>query len=421
MSTNQAQAWLDARVRELVRDRAIDPQRSPDVLDELIDRAIDEYEDLTVVGRVTPIVDHAATRQQLRDDVGGYGQLQQLIDDPAVEEIWINAPDAVFCSRDGRSELTTIVLTDQQVKDVVEKMLRASGRRLDLSSPFVDAALLSGERLHVAIPDITRAHWSVNIRKYVVRARKLADLVERKMLSEQAAHFLDAAVNVGMNIIVSGATQAGKTTFLGALLGSIPAGQRVISAEEVFELNLAHRDIVAMQTRPANMEDRGEVTLRRLVRESLRMRPERIVIGEVRQAEAFDLLIALNSGIPGACTIHANSAREAISKLCVLPLLAGENVTASFVVPTVARSVDLVVHIHRDREGRRRVREILAVSGRVEGDVVESTELFIDRGQGLERGSGSVANPEVFTNAGYDVTSLLGGDQWSFSSGRSWV
>lgn len=420
MSINQAQTWLDARVRELVRERAVDPQRSPEILEELIDRAIDEYEDLTIVGRVAPIVDHDATKQALRDDVGGYGALQQLIDDPTVEEIWINAPDAIFCSRDGRSELTTIVLTDQQVREVVEKMLRASGRRLDLSSPFVDAALLTGERLHVAIPDITRAHWSVNIRKYVVRARRLTDLVDLQMLSEQAAKFLDAAVNVGMNIIVSGATQAGKTTFLAALLGSVPAGQRVITAEEVFELNLAHRDIVAMQTRPANMEDRGEVSLRRLVRESLRMRPERIVIGEVRQAEAFDLLIALNSGIPGACTIHANSAREAISKLCVLPLLAGENVSASFVVPTVARSVDLVVHVHRDRHGRRRVREILAVSGRVEGDVVESTELFIDSGNGLERGAGSVAHPELFNNAGYNVTELLGGERWASSSERSW-
>ena len=421
MSINQAQTWLDARVRELVRERAVDPQRSPEILEELIDRAIDEYEDLTIVGRVTPIVDHDATKQALRDDVGGYGALQQLIDDPTVEEIWINAPDAIFCSRDGRSELTTIVLTDQQVREVVEKMLRASGRRLDLSSPFVDAALLTGERLHVAIPDITRAHWSVNIRKYVVRAHRLTDLVDLQMLSEQAAKFLDAAVNVGMNIIVSGATQAGKTTFLAALLGSVPAGQRVITAEEVFELNLAHRDIVAMQTRPANMEDRGEVSLRRLVRESLRMRPERIVIGEVRQAEAFDLLIALNSGIPGACTIHANSAREAISKLCVLPLLAGENVSASFVVPTVARSVDLVVHVHRDRHGRRRVREILAVAGRVEGDVVESTELFIDSGNGLERGAGSVAHPELFSNAGYNVAELLGGERWTSSSEHSWA
>lgn len=407
-----ATAWLDERVRELVRSSRIDPQLNADALERLIDDALAEYEDLTVAGAVSPMSDAESARRRLRDDIGGFGPLQVLIDDPQIEEIWINEPGRVFYARDGVSQLSNIILEERQVKDLVERMLRASGRRLDLSQPFVDAALHSGERLHVAIPDITRKHWAINIRKYIVRPRRLRQLVDLGTLSDQAASFLDAAIDCGLNVIVSGATQAGKTTFLRALLGAIPPGQRVITAEEVFELNLAHRDVVAMQTRPANLEDRGEITLRRLVRESLRMRPDRIVIGEVRQAEAFDMLIALNSGIPGACTIHANSARDAVNKLSVLPLLAGENVTADFVLPTVASTIDLLVHLHRDRDGRRRVREIVGLTGRMEGDIVETSEIFVDRGQGLERGAGYVPHPELFDERGYDLRVLLGGERW---------
>lgn len=408
-------AWLDARVRELVRASRIDPQLQPRELEALIDDALAEYEELTVAGVVDPIADVTEVRRKLRDDIGGFGPLQSLIDDPTIEEIWINEPGRVFFARDGVSQLSTILLEARQVKDLVERMLRASGRRLDLSQPFVDAALHTGERLHVAIPDITREHWAVNIRKYIVRPRRLRDLVELGTLSAQAAAFLDAAIDCGMNVIVSGATQAGKTTFLRALLGAIPPHQRVITAEEVFELNLAHRDVVALQTRPANIEDRGEITLRRLVRESLRMRPDRIVIGEVRQAEAFDMLIALNSGIPGACTIHANSGRDAVAKLSVLPLLAGENVTSDFVIPTVAHTIDLLVHLHRGRDGKRRVREIIGLTGRTEGSVVETSELFVDRGFGLERGAGHLARPEVFEEHGYVLRELLGGGRWASS------
>ena len=407
-----AHRWLDGRVREMVRAARIDPQLDLPALDRLIDTAIAEYEDLTVAGRVEPLVDARRVRKAIHDDVGGFGPIQRLIDDPSIEEIWINAPGKVFFARNGVAELSTVILREPQVKDLVERMLRASGRRLDLSSPFVDAALATGERLHVVIPDITRRHWAVNIRKYVVRSRRLADLVELDMITDQAARFLEAAVASGLNVIVSGATQAGKTTVLGALLGAVPASERIITAEEVFELNLAHRDVVALQTRPPSIEDRGEVTLRRLVKEALRMRPDRIVIGEVRQAEAFDMLIALNSGIPGACTVHANSAREAVLKLCVLPLLAGENVSPSFVVPTVARAIDLVVHVQRDRDGRRAVSEIVGLSGRVEGETVEVSEIFADCGEGLTRGVGYPPREERFARAGFDLAQLLGGAAW---------
>ena len=288
-------------------------------------------------------------------------------------------------ARGGVAELTTTILTDAQVRDLVEQMLKASGRRLDMSSPFVDAQLPGGERLHVVIPDVTR-RWAVNIRKHVVRATTLDDLVVLGSLPPQAAAFLAAAVRAGLNVLVSGATQAGKTTMLNALAGAIPARERVISCEEVFELRLAARDWVAMQCRQPNLEGTGEIPLRRLVKEALRMRPSRLLVGEVREAEALDLLLALNAGIPAMCTLHANSAREALVKLCTLPLLAGENVSSAFVVPTVAGAVDLVVHLALDAAGRRAVREVVAVPGRVEAGVVEAAEVFAERGGRLVRG-----------------------------------
>lgn len=324
-------------------------------------------------------------------------------------EFWINAPTQVFVARRGESELTTTILTDGQVRDLVEKMLKVSGRRLDLSSPFVDASLPGGERLHAVIPDVTRQHWSVNIRKYVVRATTLDELVGLGSLTPHAAVFLQAAVRAGLNVLVSGGTQAGKTTLLNALSGAIPARERVISCEEVFELRLSARDWVAMQCRQPSLEGTGEIPLRRLVKEALRMRPSRLLVGEVREAEALDLLIALNAGIPAMCTIHANSAREALTKLCTLPLLAGENVSDRFVIPTVASAVDLVVHLDLDGSGRRLVREIVAVPGRVEQGIVETADVFHTRVGHLVRADGFPPHPERFARAGTDLAALLRG------------
>ena len=202
----------------------------------------------------------------------------------------------------------------------------------------------------------------------------------KRQITRGAANFLEAAVVAGLNMLVAGVTQAGKTTLLNCLAAAIPARDRVVTCEEVFELKVPLRDVASMQCRQSSLEGTGEVPLRRLVTEALRMRPSRLIVGEVRQAESLDLLIALNSGLPGMCTIHANSAREAITKMCTLPLLAGENVSPRFVVPTVASSIDVVVHIALEHDGVRRVREIVAIPGRVEGDIVEVADLFTTKG-----------------------------------------
>lgn len=400
---------IESEVRELVRRRGLDPAGDAGQVRRLVDEVLADYDDRALSSSLPLLGDRRQVSRAVLDAVAGFGPLQPWLDDPEVEEVWINEPGKVFVARRGRSELTTTILTDADVRDLVERMLRASGRRVDLSTPFVDALLPDGSRLHVVIPDVTRRHLAVNIRKFVVAASCMDDLVRLGTVSPPAARFLEASVIAGLNIIVSGGTQAGKTTFLNALLSAVPPRGRVVTCEEVFELRPLVPDIVAMQTRQPNLEGTGEIALRRLVKEALRMRPSMLVIGEVRQEECLDLLLALNSGVPGMCSLHANSAREALVKMCTLPLLAGENVTSSFVVPTVAASVDLVVHLGVDPSGRRRVREILAVPGRVEGTVIETADVFTTRAQLLVRGDGYPGHAERYARAGLDLAAVLAG------------
>lgn len=311
--------------------------------------------------------------------------VQPYLDDPEVEEIWINSPTHIFVSSQGKSVRTPVELTAGDVRALVERILRPTGRRVDTSQPFVDASLPDGSRLHVAIPDVTKNHWSVNIRKFSPRVRTLADLVKARSLTQEAAEFLGERVAGGASVLVSGATQAGKTTFLTALLHEVPPRERIITVEETFELNLDTEDHVGMQCRAPSLEGTGEITLRRLVKEALRMRPERLVVGEVRDAEALDLLIALNSGLPGMCSVHAKSAEGALEKLALLPLLAGRNIDSRFVLTAIANTIDLVVHLERDSTGLRRVRDVIQPCGVGDRHSVSSRSVFFRRGDQLER------------------------------------
>jgi len=399
---------IEAEVRELVRRRGLDPVRAPIGARALVEEVVADYAQRVLTSALPPVGDRDQVTRAVLDSVAGFGPLQRWLDDPEVEEIWINEPGRVFVARRGRSELTTTVLTGVAVAELVERMLRVSGRRLDLSEPFVDAMLPDGSRLHVVIPDVTRRHPAVNVRKFVARAGSVDDLVRLGALPAAAGRFLAGAVVAGLNVLVSGGTQAGKTTLLGALLGSVPARERLVTVEEVFELRPAAADWVAMQTRQPSLEGTGEITLRRLVREALRMRPDRLVVGEVRQGECLDLLLAMSSGVPALCTVHANSAREALLKVCTLPLLAGANIPAAFVTPTVAGCVDLVVHLAVEPDGRRRVREILGVPGRVEGGRIETAELYVSAGGRLVRGGGHPPWADRFARRGLDLAALLG-------------
>jgi pilus assembly protein CpaF len=334
-----------------------------------------------------------------------FGPIAHLVCDPTIEEIWINTPNRIFIARSGKSELTNLVLTADDVRQLVDRTLIWSGRRLDLSHPFVDARLPDGSRLHVVIPEITAEHWVVNIRKHLLRHLTIVDLANRGSMNSEIATLLVNSVRAGLNILVSGGTQSGKTTLLNALVSATPIRERVITIEEVFELKPTLPDLVALQTRGDNLQGEGAIPLRKLIKEALRMRPSRIVVGEVREAEALDLLIALNSGLPGMGTLHANSARDAITKLQTLPLLAGENISHKFIAPTVASAIDLVIHVGMSADGRRQVREVAAVTGRFENDRAEIEMLWRWDGTDYQRGIGSVGNEEKFAAAGIPLES----------------
>ena len=397
---------IEDEVREQLRAKAIDPGADPEAVRGVIADVVAATEVARARAGLPASSRSTSEAKAVFDAVAGYGPLQEYLDDPSVEEIWLNEPARVFVARSGVSELTPTILTHDQIRVLVERMLRTSGRRLDLSSPFVDASLPDGSRLHVAIPDVTREYWAINIRKFVAASHSMDELVNRGSLSPGLAAILAACVKAGLNVLVSGQTQAGKTTMLNCLASAIPQTERVITCEEVFEVQLAARDWVALQCRQPNLEGSGEVTLRMLVKEALRMRPSRLVVGEVRQAESLDLLLALNSGLPGLATLHANSAREALTKLCTLPLLAGPNLSPSFVVPTVASAIDVVVHLGLDRHGRRSVREVVRVTGRVEGDTVETIPLFTEGQVGFPRLLPALDGEVRFARAGIDVAAL---------------
>jgi pilus assembly protein CpaF len=376
---------VEDEVRESIRTQGIDPSDDPTSIKRLVDAAVADYDRRSMVAALPVLGEPHDAATQIFHSVAGFGELQPLLDDPEVEEIWWNRPEQVFVSRSGRSELTSVTLTENRAMDLVERMLKSSGRRLDYSTPFVDAALADGSRLHVAIPDVTRDAWAVNIRKFIAKTNSLDDMVRMGSLTADAAQFLSTCVAGGLNLLICGATGAGKTTMLNALTSAIGPRERVVTVEEVFELQVPLRDTVGLQCRQANLEGHGEIPLRRLVKEALRMRPDRLIVGEVREAESLDMLIAMNSGLPGMSTVHANSAHDALTKLCTLPLLAGENITADFILPTVASCLDLVVHCVRTPQGQRYVSEILAVGGRVESGTIETTALFLHDGHSLQR------------------------------------
>ncbi|WP_254910385.1 CpaF family protein [Gulosibacter sp. 10] len=372
----QAVSAITSRVRERVLRERIELVAGADRADGIVRTEVRAYAEHALANGLPQIDDEQQAVAAVLAQVTGFGALQPYLDDPEIEEIWVNAPSRVFVARNGVAELTNTVIPEVELRALVDRMLLSTGRRVDVSSPFVDASLPDGSRLHVVIPDISRQHPAINIRKFARRIRDLAALVERESLTEQAAAFLRCAIRAGANCLISGATHTGKTTLAGALLAAAPAGERIVTVEETFEIDLVARDVVSMQCRQPSLEGAGEISLRRLVKEALRMRPDRLVVGEVREAEALELLIALNSGLPGMCTIHANSARDALVKLSTLPLLAGRNIDAGFVVPTIASAVDLVVHLESLPSGRRRVAEILAPTGAVHAGVIEASTLF---------------------------------------------
>ena len=353
----------------------------------IIEDEVAAYERRAVTTNRALLLDPEAVKRRLFDSVFGLGILQPLMDDPRVEEIIVNGPLRVFTIRDGRKEQTPGVYfeNDEDLRQLVRRVVSSAGRRLDEASPMVDVRLRDGSRLNAVIPPASTRWTSVTVRKFVLRAQSLHELVELGALSAAAAEFLDAAVQAGVNILVSGQTGSGKTTLLNALGASIAGlDERVVTVEEVPELQLDRRlpDCVALQARGKNVEGVGEISIRDLVRNALRMRPTRIIVGEVRGAEALDMLLAMNTGHDGSLTtIHGNSPRDALDRLATLAMMAGERLANDELVRMVSRTIELVVQLRvAMRTGQRRVASIFEVTG-LEGGVISGHELW-----GLEHG-----------------------------------
>ncbi|HEX9797056.1 MAG TPA: CpaF family protein [Anaerolineales bacterium] len=319
-------------------------------------------------------------RQLERDIVNellGYGPIQQLLDDPTVSEIMINGCDRVFIERQGRLEQTSIrFANDETLIRLIDRIILPLGRRIDGDNPTVDARLPDGSRVNAVIPPVALDGPSLTIRKFAKERLMVENLVSLGSINEHMATFLEACVVSRLNVVVSGGTGSGKTTLLNILSEFIPEGERLVTIEDSAELQLHHSNIVRLETKPANVDGTGEVPIRHLVRNSLRMRPDRIVVGEVRGGEAVDMLQAMNTGHDGSLTtVHANSPRDAASRLETLCLMSGIELPLRVVREQIASAVDVIIQQSRMRDGSRKVTSITEVLG-MEGDTIVMSELF---------------------------------------------
>ena len=341
----------------------------------------------------------AAQRQRLiddvQDDVLGHGPLERLLADPAVTEIMVNGPDMVYVEQSGKlTRSAARFASEDHLRRVIERIVSRVGRRIDESSPLVDARLSDGSRVNAVIPPLAFSGSSLTIRKFAKDPFKVDDLIGFGTLSPEMAELLHACVEARLNIIVAGGTGTGKTTLLNVLSSFIPDGERIITIEDAVELQLQQEHIVRLESRPPNIEGKGGIGIRELVRNSLRMRPDRIVVGEVRGGESLDMLQAMNTGHDGSLsTVHANSPRDAIARLETLVLMAGMDLPLRAIREQIASAVDLIVQLTRLRDGSRRVTAVTEVQG-MEGDTVTLQDVFLfDYSAGIDAAGRFLGTP----------------------------
>jgi pilus assembly protein CpaF len=311
------------------------------------------------------------------DEISGYGPLQPLLEDPDITEIMVNGPKKVYIERKGRLERTKIVFEDNDhVLKIIDRIVSPLGRHIDADSPMVDARLPDGSRVNAIVPPCAIDGASLTVRKFRKEKLSIAQLVESNSLTQAMADFLRACVLGRLNIIISGGTGSGKTTFLNVLSGFIPEEERIVTIEDAAELQLRQEHVVRLETKLANVEGHGTVSIRELVRNSLRMRPDRIVIGECRGGEALDMLQAMNTGHDGSLTtIHANSPRDTLSRLETLVLMAGMDLPIKIVRQQISSAMDVIVQMSRLRDGSRKITAITEVAG-MEGEVIVLSDIF---------------------------------------------
>ena len=333
-----------------------------------------------------PPLERDAVLAELYAEIIGYGPIQPLLDDPTISEVMVNSPTQIYVERSGKLQLADVqFLSDQHVLQVIEKIVAPLGRRIDESSPMVDARLPDGSRVNAIIPPLALKGPSITIRKFSKKPLTIENLVEWNTLTKPMALFLEACVKARMNVVVSGGTGSGKTTTLNILSSFIPDDERIVTIEDAAELQLRQEHVVSLETRPPNIEGKGEISIRHLVKNALRMRPDRVVVGECRGGEALDMLQAMNTGHDGSLTTgHANSPRDMISRLETMVLMAGMELPIKAIREQIASAVDLIVQVSRLKDGSRKITHITEVQG-MEGDVVVLQDLFLFHQSGVNQ------------------------------------
>lgn len=362
------------RVRRSVIDRLHDKDSDPSDADvkSAIDEILIEYAD--VINRT----ERAKFSEDLFNEVMGLGPLEQLLRDPDITEVMVNGPRQVFVERAGKITLADVTFRDDShVMQIIEKIVNAMGRHVDEASPMVDARLKDGSRVNIIIPPLSLVGPVITIRKFSKKPFTVNDLIGFGSLTPRMANFLEACVKGNLNMMVSGGTGSGKTTLLNVLSGFIPEGQRIVTLEDAAELQLNQEHVVTLESRPANMEGRGEIAIRDLVKNALRMRPDRIIVGEVRGAEALDMLQAMNTGHDGSLsTAHANSPRDVIARLETMVMMTGAEMPMVAIRNQIASALDIVVQQSRLRDGTRRITSISEITG-MESDTVSMQDIFV--------------------------------------------
>lgn len=360
---------------ERLGSRLFDSRMSREAMNELVMGQIDEL--LTIEGTALRGEERANFIAQVLDDVMGLGPIEPLLDDSTITEVMVNSTDPIYIERAGKLEQTGVrFATEEHLRRVIDRIVAGVGRRVDEASPMVDARLSDGSRVNAIIPPLAVDGSILTIRKFSNDKLGVNQLIAMGAISSEASNLLGAAVRGAKTILVSGGTGTGKTTLLNILSSFIPDTERIVTIEDAVELQLRQRHVIRLESRPPNLEGQGEITIRDLVRNSLRMRPDRIIVGEVRGAEALDMLQAINTGHDGSlATIHANAPRDALARLETMVIMAGFDLPLRAIREQIASGLDIIVQLTRFRDGTRRVTQISEIVG-MEGDIITMSDLY---------------------------------------------